>query len=39
MKKRTNGVVAILWGIGAVAMIVVIIVIRFRIDAIAEFVI
>lgn len=39
MKKRTNSAIAILWGVGVVAMIIVIVVIRFRFDAIAEFMI
>ncbi len=37
MKKRTTGFVAILWGIGALAIVVAIVLVRFRFDQIAEF--
>jgi|GEM_PF-5156749 len=39
MKKRTNGIIAILWGLGVVAMIVAMVIVRFRVDTIAEFMI
>jgi uncharacterized membrane protein len=37
MKKRCNSIIAILYGIGVVAMIATVVIIRFRIDRIAEF--